>query len=132
MKSDNLLVIGASGQIGSELVPALRRQYGDLHVVAADIRPSPNGLNDNRSAGPYVQLDALNYGALASLISRYDISQVYLLAAMLSATGEQHPQKAWDLNMQTLLNVLNIAREKKLAKIFWPSSIAVFGPTAQK
>src|SRR5450631_846338 len=129
MKSDKILVIGACGQIGAELVPALRHAYGDLHVVAADIRPV---AKDNRSPGPYVQLDALNYGALSTLITRYDINQVYLLAAMLSATGEQHPQKAWDLNMQTLLNILHLAREKKLAKIFWPSSIAVFGPDAPK
>jgi nucleoside-diphosphate-sugar epimerase len=129
MKSDNILVIGASGQIGTELVPALRRVHGDLHVVAADVRPHQK---DRPSAGPYVQLDVLNYGALGSLIDRYDINQVYLLAATLSATGEQHPQKAWDLNMQSLLNILNLAKEKKLAKVFWPSSIAVFGPDAPR
>lgn len=129
MKSDNILIVGASGQIGTELVPALRRIHGDLHVVAADVRP----LNKERqSAGPYVQLDVLNYGALGSLIDRYDINQVYLLAATLSATGEQHPQKAWDLNMQSLLNILNLAKEKKLARVFWPSSIAVFGPDAPR
>jgi nucleoside-diphosphate-sugar epimerase len=129
MKTDNILVIGACGQIGAELVPALRKVYGNLHVVAADLLPL---TKDMGSPGPYVQLDALNYGALATLITRYDINQVYLLAAMLSATGERQPQKAWDLNMQTLLNLLDIAREKKLDKIFWPSSIAVFGPTAPK
>jgi nucleoside-diphosphate-sugar epimerase len=129
MKRDMILVIGACGQIGAELVPALRRVHGDLHVVAADLRPPDK---DKRSAGPYVQLDVLNYGALSALISRYDINQVYLLAATLSANGEQNPQRAWDLNMQGLLNVLNLAREKKLAKIFWPSSIAVFGPDAPR
>jgi nucleoside-diphosphate-sugar epimerase len=129
MRKDNILVIGACGQIGADLVPALRRIHGDQHVVAADIRPL---AAERRSEGPYIQLDALNYGALSALISKHDINQVYLLAARLSATGEQHPQKAWDLNMQSLLNLLNLAREKKLAKIFWPSSIAVFGPDAPK
>jgi nucleoside-diphosphate-sugar epimerase len=129
MNTDNILVIGASGQIGTELVPALRRIHGDLHVVAADLRPLPN---DSNSAGPYVQLNVLNYGALGSLIDRYDINQVYLLAATLSATGEKHPQQTWDLNMQSLLNILNLAQEKKLARVFWPSSIAVFGPDAPR
>jgi nucleoside-diphosphate-sugar epimerase len=129
MRKENILVIGACGQIGSELVPALRRQYGDAHTIAADLQPP---TPERRSAGIYIQLDALNYGALSTLITRHDISQVYLLAAMLSATGERQPQRAWDLNMQSLLNILDLAREKKLAKVFWPSSIAVFGPDAPK
>ncbi|MDP4217964.1 MAG: NAD-dependent epimerase/dehydratase family protein [Bacteroidota bacterium] len=129
MKSDNILVVGAAGQIGTELVPALRRIHGDLHVVAADLRPL---AREKKSAGPYVQLDVLNYGALATLITRYDINQVYLLAATLSAIGEKDPHRAWDLNMQSLLNILDLAREKRLAKVFWPSSIAVFGPDAPR
>jgi nucleoside-diphosphate-sugar epimerase len=129
MKKDTILVIGAGGQIGAELVPALRRIHGDLHVIAADLRPSTGEAD---GTGPYEQLDVLNRGALSALITRYDINQVYLLAAMLSATGEKHPQRAWDLNMQSLLNILELAREKRLVKVFWPSSIAVFGPGAPR
>jgi hypothetical protein len=108
MKKDNILVIGAGGQIGAELVPALRRVYGDFHVIAADLKPAGK---ETDTAGPYEQLDVLNRGALSTLITRHDISQVYLLAAMLSATGEKHPQRAWDLNMQSLLNLLDLARQ---------------------
>jgi nucleoside-diphosphate-sugar epimerase len=129
MKKDCILVIGACGQIGSELVPELRRAHGAFRVIAADRLPS---TKDKTQAGPYEQLDALDRQALGALIDRYDINQVYHLAAMLSATGEQNPQQAWDLNMQSLLNLLGLAREKRLAKVFWPSSIAVFGPGAPK
>jgi nucleoside-diphosphate-sugar epimerase len=125
MKKDSILVIGACGQIGSELIPALRRAHGAYRVVAADRLPPDNGP---LKAGPYEQLNVLDRKALGALIERYDINQVYHLAATLSATGERNPQQAWDLNMQGLLNVLDVAREKKLARIFWPSSIAVFGP----
>lgn len=127
MKKDTILVIGACGQIGAELIPALRRVYGDFHVIAADLRPPTEEWG---SAGPYEQVDVLNRSALSSLIMRYDVTQVYLLAAMLSATGEKDPHKAWNLNMQSMLNILDLAREKKLYKVFWPSSIAVFGPDA--
>jgi nucleoside-diphosphate-sugar epimerase len=129
MKKDNILVIGASGQIGTELVTSLRRVFGDYHVIAADLKARTPELE---AAGPYEQLDVLNRGALSALITRYDITQIYLLAAMLSATGEQQPQRAWQLNMQSLLNVLDLAKEKGIARIFWPSSIAVFGPDAPK
>jgi nucleoside-diphosphate-sugar epimerase len=124
MKKDSILVIGACGQIGSELVPVLRRIHGAYRVVAADRLPPDNGP---LKAGPYEQLNVLDRNTLGALIDRYDINQVYHLAATLSATGERNPQQAWDLNMQGLLNVLDVAREKKLARIFWPSSIAVFG-----
>jgi len=129
MKKDTILVIGACGQIGAELTTALRKVYGDYHVIAADLKAPCDVWESN---GPYEQLDVLNRGALSALIARYDITQVYLLAAMLSATGERHPQKAWQLNMQSLLNVLELACEKNLSKIFWPSSIAVFGPGAPR
>lgn len=129
MKKDNILVIGACGQIGTELIAALRRQYGDFHVIAADLKPATSELE---AEGPYEQLDALNVRAITSVINRYDITQVYLLAAMLSATGEQHPTKAWQLNTQSLLHILELAREKKLTRIFWPSTIAVFGPDAPR
>ena len=125
MKKDSILVIGACGQIGSELVPALRRAHGAFRVVAADRLPPDNGP---LKAGPYEQLDVLDRNTLGALIERYDINQVYHLAATLSATGERNPQQAWNLNMQGLLNVLEVAREKKLTRVFWPSSIAVFGP----
>jgi nucleoside-diphosphate-sugar epimerase len=125
MKKDSILVIGACGQIGSELVPVLRRVHGAYRVVAADRLPPDNGP---LKAGPYEQLNVLDRNALGALIERYDINQVYHLAATLSATGERNPQQAWDLNMQGLLNVLDCAREKGLTRIFWPSSIAVFGP----
>ncbi|HVS98804.1 MAG TPA: NAD-dependent epimerase/dehydratase family protein, partial [Puia sp.] len=129
MKKDTLLVIGACGQIGVELTTALRRVYGDRHVIASDLKAPTAALLDE---GPYEQLDVLNRNALSALIVRHDITQVYLLAALLSASGELHPEKAWQLNMQSLLNVLDIAREKKLAKVFFPSSIAVFGPDAPR
>jgi len=125
MKQDTILVIGAGGQIGAELTTVLRQAYGDSRVVAADLKPAGG-------SGPFEQLDVLNKEALASVIDRYEITQIYLLAAMLSATGERYPQQAWHLNMQGLLNTLDLAREKKLAKIFWPSSIAVFGPGAPR
>jgi nucleoside-diphosphate-sugar epimerase len=126
MKKDNILVVGACGQIGTELTAALRRQYGGFRVVAADIKPMTAELE---AEGPYEQLDALNAKAIASAVNRHDINQVYLLAAMLSATGEQHPQAAWQLNTQSLVHILELAREKKL-RVFWPSTIAVFGPDA--
>ncbi len=129
MKKDSILVIGASGQIGSELVPELRRQHGAFRVIAADRLPPDNGP---LKAGPYEQLDVLDRSALGALIERYDINQIYHLAATLSATGERNPQSAWNLNMQGLLNVLEAAREKKPIRVFWPSSIAVFGPDAPR
>ncbi len=128
MKKDNILVIGACGQIGTELTVALRQQYGAYRVVAADLKVLPA----LQAEGPYEQLDALDANAIATIINRHDINQVYLLAAMLSATGERQPQAAWQLNTQSLLHVLELAREKKLARVFWPSTIAVFGPDAPK
>ena len=129
MKKDTLLVIGACGQIGLELTTALRRVYGSRQVIAADLKAPSAAL---LAEGPYEQLDALNRCALSALIARHDVTQVYLLAALLSATGEQHPEKAWQLNTQSLLHVLDIAREKRLARVFFPSSIAVFGPDAPR
>lgn len=129
MKKDTLLVIGACGQIGVELTAALRRVYGDRYVIAADLKAPTAAL---LAEGPYEQLDVLNRCALSALIARRDVTQVYLLAAMLSATGEQHPEKAWQLNTQSLLNILDIAREKRLAKVFFPSSVAVFGADAPR
>lgn len=122
-------MIGASGQIGVELTLALRKIYGNSNVIASDLREQ-NPLLEG--TGPYVSMDVMNKEMLHVQVIRQGITQIYLLAAILSATGEKNPGLAWNLNMQGLLNVLDIAREEKLAKVYWPSSIAVFGPTSPK
>lgn len=129
MAKEKILVIGASGQIGVELTLALRKLYGNANVVASDLREQ-NPLLEG--TGPYVSLDVMNKEMLHVQVIRQNITQIYLLAAILSATGEKNPSLAWHLNMQGLLNVLDIAREEKLTKVYWPSSIAVFGPTSPK
>ncbi len=129
MVKEKILVIGASGQIGVELTMALRKIYGNSNVIASDMREENDLL---RGTGPYVSLDVMNKEMLHVQVIRQNITQIYLLAAILSATGEKNPNLAWSLNMQGLLNVLDIAREEKLHKIYWPSSIAVFGPTSPK
>jgi nucleoside-diphosphate-sugar epimerase len=129
MGKEKILVIGASGQIGVELTMALRKLYGNQNVVASDLREQ-NPLLEG--TGPYVSLDVMNKEMLHVQVIRQNITQIYLLAAILSATGEKNPNLAWHLNMQGLLNVLDIAREEKLTKVYWPSSIAVFGPTSPK
>jgi len=129
MIKEKILVIGASGQIGVELTLALRKIYGNANVVASDLREQ-NPLLEG--TGPYVSLDVMNKEMLHVQVIRQNITQIYLLAAILSATGEKNPNLAWSLNMQSLLNVLDIAREEKLTKVYWPSSIAVFGPTSPK
>lgn len=117
------LVIGANGQIGSELVAALAQVLGEDNVFASDVAPA------SRVAAPhYLQLDVLDPVALATAITANHVTQVYHLAALLSAAGEREPQRAWNLNMTGLLNVLEIARQFRIAKVFWPSSIAAFGP----
>jgi len=129
MKKEKILVIGASGQIGVELTLALRKVYGGSQVIASDLREENELL---KGTGPYVSLDVMNKEMLHVQILRQNITQVYLLAAILSATAEKNPHLAWHLNMQSLLNVLDIAKEEKLKKVYWPSSIAVFGPTSPK
>jgi nucleoside-diphosphate-sugar epimerase len=129
MVRDKILVIGASGQIGVELTLALRKIYGNNNVVASDLREENDLL---KGTGPYVSLDVMNKEMLHVQVIRQNVTQIYLLAAILSATGEKNPGLAWHLNMQGLLNVLDIAREEKLQKIYWPSSIAVFGPTSPR
>lgn len=124
MKKDNILVIGACGQIGTELTATLREKYGWQQVIAADIHPATDTL---LAKGPYVQLDVLNQKKLAYLVRHQGVKQIYHLAAVLSAKGEQNPVQAWDINMQGLLNVLEVAREQHVRQVFWPSSIAVFG-----
>lgn len=124
-----ILIIGACGQIGSELTTRLRHMYGNDQVVASDI--SYNNL-DIVNSGLFEILDAQDYASLKICIEKYEINTVYLMAAMLSATGEKFPMKAWDLNMGSLFHVLNLAKEGFIKKVYWPSSIAVFGPTTPK
>lgn len=125
---DSILVIGAKGQIGSELVEELRRIYGDVNVIATDIKlPS----DDFIKSGPFYQLDVLDFPKLLEIIKKHNVRQVYLLAALLSAVAEQKMKAAWKLNMESLIGLLEIARDEKL-KLFWPSSIAVFGPSTPK
>jgi nucleoside-diphosphate-sugar epimerase len=108
---------------------ALRKIYGNNNVIASDLREENPLL---KGTGPYVSMDVMNKEMLHVQVIRQGITQIYLLAAILSATGEKNPNLAWHLNMQGLLNVLDIAREEKLSKVYWPSSIAVFGPTSPK
>ena len=118
-----ILIIGANGQIGTELAEALAQRHGAAAVVTSDL------ASQGRVAGiTHEALDVTDAAALAAVVRRHAINQVYLLAAALSATGEQHPQWAWRLNMDGLLNVLELARTAKLHQVFWPSSIAAFGP----
>ena len=126
---DKVLVIGACGQIGVELTTELRRLYGSMNVIASDLRDEHELL---KGTGPYVSCDVMNKEMLHALVVDHKITQIYLLAAILSATGEKNPAMAWHINMQSLLNVLDIAKEEKLAKIYWPSSIAVFGATSPR
>lgn len=118
--TQGVLVIGSSGQIGAELVSRLREIHGTDRVVASDIRDS--GLNE----GPFEVLNVLDRDALWNVVQKHGVKEIYLLAAMLSAVGEEYPLKAWDLNMNGLLNVLELAREHGI-RVYWPSSIAVFG-----
>ncbi|MBV1923439.1 MAG: NAD-dependent epimerase/dehydratase family protein [Flavobacteriaceae bacterium] len=121
-----ILIIGASGQIGTELTARLRKLYGNHKVVATDIRESDSTIV---SEGPFEILDAMDSEAIQDVVIQYEITEIYLMAAMLSATAEKFPMKAWNLNMTSLFNVLQLAKENKIKKVFWPSSIAVFGPT---
>ena len=122
------LVIGACGQLGTELTEGLRKKYGADKVVASDIHSSSEGSQD----GPFEMLDAMDFEAIKRVVEKHEINVIYHLAAILSAKGEQTPPIAWSLNMTSLLNVLNLAKENNSIKVFWPSSIAVFGPTTPK
>lgn len=129
MKQEKVLIMGAGGQIGVELTMALRAVYGESNVIASDIREAHPLL---AGKGPYVILNAMDANATLELVKKEGITQIYLLAALLSATGEKDPKRAWDINMQSLLQVLDIAVQEKLTKVYWPSSIAVFGSTTPK
>jgi nucleoside-diphosphate-sugar epimerase len=125
----SILIIGACGQIGTELTMKLREINGNKAVIASDIR---EGNKELMESGPFEFINAMDYNSILSVIDTYKITEVYLMAAMLSATGEKFPAKAWELNMTSLFNVLNLAKEGKIKKLFWPSSIAVFGTTTPK
>ncbi len=127
-RADRVLVIGSSGQIGTELVATLREKYGDNNVVASDIS-MPLTVS---SEGPFEKLDILDKERLFEIVKKHQIGQIYLLAALLSATAEKNPLFGWDLNMTGLFNVLNLAKENTSIKVYWPSSIAVFGPSTPR
>jgi nucleoside-diphosphate-sugar epimerase len=126
---DKVLVIGSSGQIGSELVAELRSNYGGSNVIASDIVASNQTIMDS---GPFEILDVTDSKKLHEIVKKYEVTHVYLLAAILSANAEKKPKLSWDLNMQSLFNVLDLAKDKIIKKVFWPSSIAVFGPNTEK
>jgi len=124
--AEKILVIGSSGQIGTELTEKLQEIYGVENVIAADIK------KPNQFVGIFEELDVLDEKRMFEIVSKYGVSQIYLLAALLSASAEKNPPFAWKLNMNSLFNVLELAKEKKIKKIYWPSSIAVFGPSTPK
>lgn len=124
-----ILIIGACGQIGTELTHRLRKLYGTENVIASDIRKLNN---DVVNSGPFEVVNALDFNQIEHLVEIHHITDIYLMAALLSATAEKNPAFAWDLNMNSLFHVLNLAKAKKIKKIFWPSSIAVFGTTTPK
>lgn len=126
---DTILVIGSSGQIGTELVMELRSLYGAGNVVACDLKASAQEVMES---GAFESLDVLDKQKLYEVIKKHNITHVYLLAALLSATAEKNPMFAWKLNMESLFNILELAREGHIKKIYWPSSIAVFGPTTPR
>src|SRR5690606_26715417 len=129
MDTTKILIIGACGQIGSELTLKLREIYGLDNVIASDIR---KGEQEVFQTGPFELVDAMNFDQVAAIINKYQIDEVYLMAALLSATAEKNPGFAWDLNMNSLFHILNLAKEGKVKKIFWPSSIAVLAQQLQK
>ncbi len=128
MKKATILLIGAGGQLGSELAQGLRKIYGSDNVIASDIKDPVGSLRDGR----YEKFDVMQRDKLFELLRKNNVTQVYHLAALLSATGEKDPRWAWKLNMESLLYVLEAALELKLHKVYWPSSIAAFGPTTPK
>lgn len=126
--SNTILILGACGQIGTELTLKLRSIYGNNNVIASDIREG----NKDVMSGHFEILDATDRKSIEAIIKKYKVNQVYLMAAMLSATAEKLPMKAWELNMNSLLIILELAKEKRIEKVFWPSSMAVFGSTSPK
>jgi len=129
MQKESILIIGACGQLGTELTETLREIYGNSQVVASDIRVSDH---DVFASGPFELLNVLDKQQIASIFSKYKPTQIYHLAALLSATAEQQPKFGWELNMDGLFNIFDAALEHKVAKVYWPSSIAVFGPNTPR
>src|SRR6188768_799011 len=129
---ENILVTGALGQIGSELVPALRQRYGEDRVVASDIRMPPRSADAHTrslaEAGPFEFLDCTNRHQIQEVLHRHRVDTIYHLAALLSATSEEKPHVAWDINMGGLYGILEVARQNRCA-VFFPSSIGAVGPT---
>lgn len=126
MSTEKILIMGANGQIGLELAETCRTVYGEDNVITSDIRPLENQV------GIFEKLDVMDKQAMYDIMKKHGITQVYLLAALLSATAEQKPKLAWDLNMEGLFHVLDAAKEGIIKKVYWPSSIAVFGPTTPR
>ncbi len=126
---EKILVIGCAGQIGSELTLELRKIYGGSNVIATDIRPAPPEV---AGTGPFEILDVLDASKLQLILEHEKVTQIYHLAAILSGNAEKRPLPSWDINMRSLINVLELARELNIGKLFWPSSIAVFGPTTPR
>lgn len=126
MVTDKILIVGSQGQIGLELTQELRAIYGNDNVIASDVKAP------EQSNGPFETLDIMDKNRLDEIFKKHNVTQVYLLAALLSATAEKNPRFAWDLNMEGLFNVLNAAKDGVIKKVYWPSSIAVFGPTTPK
>ena len=125
---ESIIILGSNGQIGTELAIALRKKFGKDQVITTDIKPPQQPI----LGSIFEEIDVLNLEALDALFKKHQPTQVYLLAALLSAIGEQKPKKAWELNMGGLLNILDLAVKYKVDKVFWPSSIAVFGPHSPK
>ncbi len=128
MADTNVLILGGCGQVGTELATGLKELYGTSNVVVSDIKSEQEANID----GPYEKIDVMDKDAIFSVIKKHKIGQVYHLAALLSATAEKNPMYGWQLNMESLLHVLNIAKENHISKVYWPSSIAVFGPGTPK
>ncbi len=129
MSREVILITGTCGQIGTELAVNLREKFGEDNVIASDIIEPNSILSSN---GPFEHIDILDKDTLLYVVKKYGVTQIYHLASLLSATGEKNPKLAWEVNMNGLLNILDLAKEQKLNKVFWPSSIAVFGPTTPK
>jgi nucleoside-diphosphate-sugar epimerase len=127
--STKTLIIGSSGQIGTDLALELRKQRGNDNVICSDLKPSSN---PELADGPFEVIDVMDKNRIEEIIKKYHVKEVYLLAALLSATAEKNPKLGWELNMEGLFNLLNIAKDGLIDKLFWPSSIAVFGPTTPR
>ena len=119
-----ILVIGASGQIGTDLTVELRKQFGTDNVIASDIK---DACEDVMQSGSFEILDVMDRKKISEIIDKYNITEIYHLAAILSGNAEKNPKWAWDINMDSLFNILELSREKKIQKIFWPSSMGAFG-----